>query len=133
MASRCIKFYKDVSILEMKKAIKWCQKELNLRDWGISFEIGEENPEWSTRKEMTGMACCRAWRNEFFACIWVNPNRQKECNTYPVSSICHEMIHILFFAYKMHNHDEQIVSTLATSLFKNWVNQQKRNKRKKND
>ncbi len=125
--------YIKMSFTQILRAVGWCQNALNLRDWTIHLEMGDEVPDWvQNDKQLDGLAYNRVNVPYFTAWVWISPGRCKENNTHPIEVICHEMLHILLSNYGIeHPHDERMVITLEYHVFQTWLNKMKKNKKTK--
>lgn len=118
--------YKRVSFKQLENAVKWCQNNLNLRDWKIELEIGNTAPGWIIDDGRIGSS--QTYVPYFTAKVWVCPKRCKENDTHPISVLCHEMLHVFFYNYGIEDHDERATNTLEYHLFQNWLNKNKKRK-----
>ena len=121
----------------MISALKWAQRNLNLRDWEINLEYGKDRPDWIIPDRKTyGGIINLVYKDSFYAEIWINP---KECEmnvSHPISTLMHEMIHLLLESHNQNDKflhpNERLVNTLEYHLFKSWKCRGKLNVSEKN-
>ena len=122
--------YTKVSFSQMISALKWAQNKLNLRDWEISLDYGEDRPDWiNSDKKTYGGIINLVYKDSFYAEIWISPKECKMNFSYPISALMHEMIHLLLESYNQNKEilhpDERLVNTLEYHLFQSWLKSKK--------
>lgn len=115
--------YRSVRHQTIFRVVRWCQNQLNLRDWEIEVSYGDSLPSWvedSTIKENNSAGQCNSLSEYFKGQIWVSPERCKASNYHPVSVVIHEMLHIFFHHYQITDQDERMLNILESLLFRLW-------------
>ncbi|MHA1883059.1 MAG: hypothetical protein ACTSUO_08445 [Candidatus Thorarchaeota archaeon] len=103
---------------------------MNMRDWKIDVEYGDEPPFWETSGDDGRLGSSVAKREYYRGWIWVSPERCKVDDLHPVVVVMHEMLHLFFENNKVKSDEEErVANTLDCILFEAWMNEQKRNKR----
>lgn len=110
--------YRVVRYETILRVVKWCQNQLNLRDWEIEVFYGDVPPDWTAKDGSSGQ--CNSLMEYFKGQIWISPKRCKESDYHPASVAIHEMLHIFFHHYQISDQDERMLNTLESLLFKQW-------------
>jgi len=117
--------YAKVSFSQMISALKWVQNTLNLRDWEINLNYGEEEPNWiDPNRKFYGGIINLTYVGSFYAEIWISPEECKNNFSHPISVLFHEIIHLLLESYNQNtdylHFNERLINTLEYHLFKSW-------------
>lgn len=81
---------------QARRATRWAQKRLALRDWRIRLIVQDEPPKWA--EELGDDACGGeighvSSRQAF---VWVSPERCEEFKLDPLGVLMHELLHVAF-------------------------------------
>jgi hypothetical protein len=80
--------------------IRWYQNSLNLRDWEISLEFGDDLPCWSNvedENDVEGiLGLCLPDFFNLRAKIWINQIGCERDDCHPLMVLAHELTHTLF-------------------------------------
>jgi len=124
--------YEKTSFSKIIKVISWCRNKLNMRDWEISVEYGDEAPFWDDNAHDGRLGSCTSKREYYKGWIWVSPARCKKEDTHPVAVVIHEMLHLFFTNNSVKSDEEErMVCTLECILFEAWAGEQKKKKKGK--
>ncbi len=82
-----------------RKAVRWFQKAMRMRDWEIHLEIQDDPPEWTDedRNSRTAGMCSRQRRYKI-AWLWVSNracrNEGGDRSVDPLVALFHELVHV---------------------------------------
>ena len=79
-----------------RKAVRWFQKAMGMRDWVINLEIQDDPPEWTEAEARTAGMCSRQRRHKL-AWLWVSNracrNEGGDRPVDPLVALFHELLH----------------------------------------
>jgi len=82
-----------LSAAEARKAVRWAQSILGLRDWRISVKISDEPPlNLDVPPSFLGAASMSPSRQS--ALVWVSPKRHEGESDTMIATLFHEVYHI---------------------------------------
>ena len=79
---------------DLEKLVRWCRRELGLREWEIELYVSREPPEWVRGGEETVGATDDDLLHRV-ARIWIRKGKRDEME----STLVHEMLHVAFTEY----------------------------------
>ena len=130
MATRCEAKYRKSSHTEMLRALRRAKNTLNLRDWDIRLYYGKTIPGWVIRSPYETdkdplLGEVLPYPDQFAARIWVSSCRCAQCNTHPITTLFHEMIHLFLHLYHtpdkaFSEREDREVRTLEYHLWNSW-------------
>jgi len=77
-----------------KKAIRWYQKRMRLRDWRIRVKIHDDPPGWWDKAEASLSGGMKPTASQFRATVWISNRRCLADKQRPLETLFHECEHI---------------------------------------
>lgn len=81
---------------EARKAIRWFQRQMRLRDWTIDLVIQDAQPDWAGTSEDTVRGSVLSDASEKHAEIWLRPKVITAESVDPLRVLFHELLHTLW-------------------------------------
>ena len=111
--------YQKATQAQLEKCLKWCQNQLQLRDWEINLSIGPMRPiEFEDDSPSTEQAEVTYNVNRLKAIIWINDTVIIKKGLSLYSAVIHEVCHILIGIRYDNDNDELIVRILEPMLYR---------------
>jgi hypothetical protein len=110
--------YQRATHEQLMKCLRWCQNQLQLRDWQITLETGPL-PIKAYRGDDNVLLWCGAVNvitDRLTAEIWVNTPLHKDTDRNPYATVIHEALHV--FLTERGEDCEQIVRILEPMLYR---------------
>lgn len=113
--------YQGVSNEQVHKCIRFCQNELNLRDWCIGITIKDVVVDGET---CFGASWVKddGWTMQ--GEIEIDLNEHKKEDVSPYRTVCHEMIHILTIGKCHINPNKNLAEEFVARTFEDMLYQQ---------
>lgn len=111
---------------QLRKCVKWCQNQFQLRDWDIHLMLGGDPPNeilclgevWDEEddggRRVFGKACIKSCPLKQ-AYVWLNLSLIEKDNKTPYGACIHEMIHV-FQVSPDRDMEEKLAEQMAYTL-----------------
>jgi hypothetical protein len=113
--------YQRATHEQLVKCLRWCQNQLQLRDWKIDIFTGEMPP--AKLQEEPEVLCLYGMQvgslETLEATIWVNTPKLQKDKRNPYSTVIHEACHCMLQA--RHEDSEIIVRILEPILYRLYI------------
>ena len=111
--------YQHATHAQLLKCVRWCQNQLQLRDWLIELST-ELTPPKCLLTEATVLnnyGTVDVSEDKLKAVIWINLVKIKVDNQNPYSTTIHEMVHVLLMA-RGNDAPEIIIRVIEPMLYR---------------
>jgi hypothetical protein len=111
--------YQRATDAQLRKCIKWCCNQFQLRDWEIFLVVGATRPpEFKDTSPSVEQAEVVYDENRLKGVIWINNAVIPKANTSLYSAVIHEMLHIVVGRIYDNEKDEPIARALEPMIYR---------------
>ena len=102
---------------QIRHCIRWCQNQLQLRDWLVDLDLSDTPPVEmkDIEEEIHGTIQYAMTRRK--ALIWIDLEQVKADNDNPLTVVIHEMLHLMVKA-NVEGEDEDAVCILEPLIYR---------------
>ena len=111
---------------DLEKLVRWCRRELGLREWEIELYVSKEPPEWVRDRDETTIGATHDDLLHRVARIWIRKGKRDDME----STLVHEMLHVAFIEYDIprDGRPHMLLYNLETMIHKLRKEVEERNK-----
>ncbi|KKN71917.1 hypothetical protein LCGC14_0415630 [marine sediment metagenome] len=114
--------YQPATMEQLTACIRWCQNQMQLRDWLIKLDTSiAAPPEVKLDGDDNGEdahARVEYSTDTLKAVIWVPLARMAESNRNPIECLIHELCHIMIEARGVDAEDESLVRVISPMIYR---------------
>lgn len=119
--------YQPTTMDQLTACIRWCQNQMQLRDWEIKLDTSIVMPK---EFKAEGVENCEALvdydANKLKALIWIPEAKLAESNCNPFECLIHEMCHIMIEAHGLGDiNDEVLVRVISPMIYRLYCKESK--------
>lgn len=118
--------WQDTGHDQLLDCIRWCQNNLQLRDWEIKLDTGVNMPkELKPGDDDDYEALANIGEDTFQALLWIPLAKLEQGNHNPIEATVHEVCHIMTEARNMGDNDERLVRIISPIVYRLYCRENK--------